>query len=76
MIESTMTQDVGMAMGQVQAGFFHTRTRPMGLPWKPELGPFIKRIFFSTPNLPRRAPAGPVPSCLAKPKIRNTNFDL
>ena len=71
-----MTEEVGMAIGQVRAGFFHTRTRPVGLPWKPGPGPFIKQIFFSTPNPPRRAPTGPVPSCPAKPKIRNTNFDL
>ena len=71
-----MTEEVGMAIGRVRAGFFHTQTRPVGLPWKPGPGPFIKQIFFSTPNPPRRAPTGPVPSCPAKPKIRNTNFDL
>ena len=71
-----MTEEVGMATCRVWVGFFHTRTLPVGLPWKPGPDPFIKRIFFSTPNPPRWAPAGPVPSCPAKPKIRNTNFDL
>ena len=66
----------GMATGWVRARFFHTRTQPTGLPRKPGPNPFIKQIFFLTPNLPRRALVDPVPSCLAKPKIRDTNFDL
>ena len=49
-----------MATDRVRAGFFHTWTRLAGLSQKPESGPFIKRIFFLTPNPARRVPAEPV----------------
>ena len=47
-----------MTTGYVQAGFFHIRTRPAGLPRKLGPNPFIKQIFFLTPNQARWAPAG------------------
>ena len=50
---------LGMTAGRVRAGFFHTPTQTAGLPQKPRLDPFIKQIFFLTPNLARRAPTGP-----------------
>ena len=59
---------VGMATGRVRAGFFHIRTRPAGLSQKSEPGPFIKRVFFFTPNPPRRASTGPVPHAQPSPK--------
>ena len=37
--------------------FFHTRTRPAGLPWKPGPSPFIIRIFFLNP---KPTPSGPL----------------
>ena len=49
-----------MATGRVRVGFFHIRTRPAGLSQKPGPGPFIKRVFFLTPNPARRVPAGPI----------------
>ena len=73
------TGRLGMAMGKVQVGFLYILVRPASLSQKPEPGPFIKQVFFSTPNPPCRASvglAGPVPSCPTKPKIRNTNFNL
>ena len=48
-----------MATGRVQAGFFHTRTRPAGQDPRPGPGPFTKRIFFRGPDPPRRAPRAP-----------------
>ena len=51
--------NIGMAAGRIRAGFFHTRTRLASLPWKPRPSPFIKRIFFSTPN--PSGPRGPRP---------------
>ena len=36
------SQVLGMAMGQVRAGFFYTQTHPMGQDPLPELGPFNK----------------------------------
>ena len=51
------TLSVGMATVRVQAGFFHTRTRPVGLSQKPWFDSFIIRIFFLTPNPARQAPA-------------------
>ena len=47
---------VGMAMGRVRVGFFHTRTRPMGQDLWPELAPFRVPGFFLGPG---PAPAGP-----------------
>ena len=63
-------------MSRVQVEFFHTWTRPANLSRRPGPSPFIKRIFFLTLNPPYWASAGPVPTCPAKPKIKNTNFDL
>ena len=65
-----------MATGRIWVRIFNTYTQLEGLPQKPEPRLFIKRVFFLTPNPPRRASADLVPSYLAKPKIRNTNFDL
>ena len=64
-------RSLGMATGRVRVGFFHIRTRPAGLFQKSEPDPFIKRVFFFTPNPPRRAsmgPAGPVPHTQPSPK--------
>ena len=47
---------LGMTTGRIRAGFFHTRTRPMGLSLQPGPSPFTKRIFYSGPG---PAPAGP-----------------
>ena len=66
-----LEHSLGMATGRVQARFFHIRTRPAGLSQKSEPGPFIKRVFFLTPNPPRRAstgPAGLVPHAQPSPK--------
>ena len=60
-----------MATGRIRARFSHIRTWPAGLSQKSELGPFIKRVFFFTPNPPRRAstgPTGPVPHAQPSPK--------
>ena len=47
---------LGMAMGRVRAGFFHTRTRSTGQdPW-PGPGPFRVPGFFPRPG---PAPVGP-----------------
>ena len=62
------TYDLGMATSWVRAGFFHTHTRPMGLPRKPGLGPFIKQVFFLTPNPPSRAQRAPSPHAQPSPK--------
>ena len=49
-----------MATGRVWAGFFHTRTRPVGQDRRPRLDQFTKRVFFSGLNLPLSGPTGPV----------------
>ena len=54
------SQVLGMAMGQVWAGFFNTQTHPMGQDPLPELGPFNKRVFFAHLDPPHWAPAGPI----------------
>ena len=48
-----------MATGRVRAGFLNVRTRPAGLPKKPEPAPFKKRVFFCAPDPPCRAPRAP-----------------
>ena len=58
-----------MVTSRVGSGFFYARTRPVGPPSWPELGPFDKLVFFFHPKL---APWGP--SCHAWPKIKNTNY--
>ena len=60
--------NLGMATGWVHAGFFHTRTRPAGLPWKPELGPFTKQMFFLSPKL------GPSGTCGARQPCHKFRF--
>ena len=65
---------LGMATGQVRAGFLHTRTRLAGQDLRPGPGPIINRVFFSGPR--------PAPSGLAGPvqplglKSGPTNFFL
>ena len=51
--------EVGMAMGWVRAGFFHTRTRPTGQDLWPGPGPFRVPGFFSGPGLAPAEPRGP-----------------
>ena len=48
---------LGMATGQVRAGFLHTWTRPVGPNLRPGPGLIIKQIFFCEP---RPAPQGPI----------------
>ena len=50
---------LGMAMGQVRAGFLYAQTRPAGLNPLPEPTSFNKRVFFQTPNPPHRALQAP-----------------
>ena len=45
-------------MGRVRAGFFHTRTQPVGLDPRPKPSLIIKRIFFARPKPASPGPAG------------------
>ena len=47
-----------MATSRVRAGFFYTRTQPLGLDPSPGPDPFIKRIFFRGLDPPRRPHLG------------------
>ena len=60
-----------MATGWVWAGFFHTRTRPVGQDLWPRPGQFIKRIFFpraQTRPIGLHGPRWPRPKII-NPKI-------
>ena len=60
-----------MATGWVWAGFFHTRTRPVGQDLWPRPGQFIKRIFFpraQTRPIGLHGPRWPQPKII-NPKI-------
>ena len=56
--QEKVEEKVGMAMGRVRAGFFHTQTRPAGQDPRAGPSPFTKRIFFSGT---RTRPHGPRP---------------
>ena len=61
---------LGMAMGWVWVRFLYARTWPAGLNPLSEPAPFNKRVFFPTPNPPRRAPRAPrAPFCPTQPQI-------
>ena len=48
-----------MATGRVRVGFFHIRTRSIGLLSKPELDPINKRVFYAGPRPALSGPTGP-----------------
>ena len=61
---------LGMTTDWTQARFFHIRTWPTGLPRILGPSPFIKRIFFWGPDLPRWAPRAPFRPTRFRPNLR------
>ena len=49
-----------MATSRIRAGFFDTRTQPVGPPLLLGPSPFNKQVFFFSLNPDRRVSAGPV----------------
>ena len=71
-----------MATGRVRAGFFHTRTQPTDLPWKPGLDPWVcprnpnpvhllNRFFSQSQTRPVRPPQALSPHAQPSPNRKH-----